>query len=78
MYAIDFDWPIHLLGESRYEANCSLVVAHGYIAHMEVGEGCEHDCMEVGGRSCRSSCRRAETLPYTSVNVHSTPSNGSF
>ena len=32
MQANDFDWLIHLLGELRYETNCTLAEVHGSVA----------------------------------------------
>jgi len=41
MNAIGFNLSIHLLGEPRYRANCTLVAAHGSVASMDGGEGRE-------------------------------------
>ncbi len=38
MQCNDFDLLIHLLGESRYKANCTFAAAHGGVAYMDVGE----------------------------------------
>ena len=42
MVVIAFDLHIHPLGELRYAVNCTLVVAHGCVAYMDVGEEREH------------------------------------
>ena len=42
MVVIDFDFAIHLLGELRYVANCTLAAAYGSVAYMEVGEERKH------------------------------------
>ena len=38
MQANRFDTLIHLPGELRYKANCTLAVAHSCVAYMDVGE----------------------------------------
>ena len=78
MHTIDFDWPIHLLGESRYEANGTLVAAHGCVAYMEVGEGREHGAVSFATPWNRMTIPRSCVLPCTATSAHFASSNCSF
>ena len=78
MYIIDFDLPIHLLGESRYETNCMFATAYGCVAYMDVGEEREHGAVSFATPWNRVIIPRRCALPYTAANTHSAPSNCSF
>ncbi len=53
---------IHLLGEPRYEANCTLAAAHGSVATPWN----------------RMAIPRRGALPYTAASAHFTSSNCDF
>ena len=62
MQANDIDLLIHLLGESRYEANCTFAGAHGSVAYMDVGEG-----RELGAVSFATPWNRQKIAPAFSA-----------
>jgi len=59
MKIINFDVPIHLLGELRYGANCTLAGAQGYVTTPWN----------------RTTIPRHCALPCAPANAHFTPSN---
>ena len=62
MQANDTDLLNHLLGESRYEANCTFAGAHGSVAYMDVGEG-----RELGAVSFATPWNRQKIAPSCSA-----------
>jgi len=62
MKAKDFDLIIHLLGEPRYDANCTLAAAHGIVATP-------WNSMTIPRRGA---------LPCTTASAHFTSSNCGF
>ena len=78
MRSNDFDLPIHLLGESRYEANCTFATAHGSVAYMDVGEVREQGAVSFATPWNRMTIPRRGALPCATANAHFTSSSCGF
>ena len=75
MHTNSFDLLIHLLGEPRYKANCTLAVAHGCVAYMDVGEVREQGAVSFATPWHRKTIPRRGALPCTTASAHFTSSN---
>ncbi len=62
MQTNSFNLLFHLLGELRYEANCTLAATHGCVAYMEVGE-----VRELGAVSFATPWNRQKIAPAFSA-----------
>jgi len=75
MQTNSFDLLIHLLGEPRYKANCTLAAAHGGVAYMDVGEVRELGAVSFATPWNSTTIPRRGALPCAAASAHFTSSN---
>jgi len=78
MQSNNFDLLIHLLGEPRYEANCTLAAAHGCVAYMDVGEGREQGAVSFATHWNRQKIAPAFSAYSLSMDINNFPRRGAL